>query len=253
MKTIALYNIKGGVGKTAAAVNLSYLAARDGMRTLLIDLDPQSAATFYFRIRPATKRKTKKLIKGGNAFDKRIKGSDFENLDLLPSHFAFRNLDIDLDGMKRSKKRLHDLAASLQDEYDLLVFDCPPNITLVSENVFQAADFILHPVIPTVLSVRTYEKLRDFFKKEKLDREKIIAFFSMVEKRKSMHTEIMEQIKSQYDRLLLTMIPYASDVEKMGLYREPVVSARPTAPASLAYAELWAEFKKQYLRGKLSP
>ena len=100
MHTIALYSIKGGVGKTAAAVNLAYLAAQSGAPTLLIDLDPQSAATFYFRVRPSKKHDQDKLIKGGKAVLKKIKASDFENLDLLPADFSYRNLDISLDQQK---------------------------------------------------------------------------------------------------------------------------------------------------------
>ncbi|MEJ2544830.1 MAG: AAA family ATPase, partial [Calditrichaceae bacterium] len=159
MKTIALYSIKGGVGKTAAAVNLAYLTANSGITTLLIDLDPQSAATFYFRVRPSKKHTERKLIKGGKAVSKRIKASDFENLDLLPADFSYRNLDISLDQQNNSSKRLKELVKSLKGGYDYIFFDCQPNITLVSENVFIAADIILLPIIPTTLSMRTYETL----------------------------------------------------------------------------------------------
>ena len=96
MKIYATYNIKGGVGKTATAVNLAYLAARDGYRVLLWDLDPQAAATFLFRVRPRVKGGGKALIQGtrpGGA----IKGTDFDGLDLLPADFTYRNLDLLLD------------------------------------------------------------------------------------------------------------------------------------------------------------
>ena len=84
MNTLATYNIKGGVGKTAAAVNLAYLAASDGRRTLLWDLDPQGAATYLFRVKPRVKGGGRGLVSGKRPVDDAVKATDFDNLDLLP-------------------------------------------------------------------------------------------------------------------------------------------------------------------------
>jgi chromosome partitioning protein len=248
---IALYHIKGGVGKTAAAVNLSYLAAEDGAKTLLIDLDPQGSASFYFRVRPAKNLKSKSLLKGGKKVDKNIKGTDYENLDILPSTFSYRKLDIRLNSLKKSKAKLKKVLQPFEKEYRFIFIDSPPNITLVSENIFNAVDILLVPVIPTTLSILTYEKLCQFFKDQKLDRSKIIAFFSMVEKRKKMHREIMnEMFEKKKDDFLKNYIPYAADVENMGIYREPVVCFKPNSIASKAYMEIWSELKQTLnLRG----
>ena len=187
MKIIALYNIKGGVGKTATAVNLAYLAASEGYRVLLFDLDPQSAATFYFRIKPKLKKGIKKLISNAQVIDKRIKGTDYEGLDLLPSDTSMRKMDLLLYGAKKNTKILRSILEPMKNQYDLLFLDSPPNITLVSENIFYAADYILVPVIPTPLSLRTFEQINRFFMKKKIDTAKIIPFFSMVERRKKVH------------------------------------------------------------------
>jgi len=243
MKKIAMYSMKGGVGKTAAAVNLSYLAASEGSSTLLCDLDPQGASTFYFRIRASKNFNTNKFIKGGKHIDKNIKGTDFPNLNLLPSKLSYRNLDLALDALKHSKKGLKQIFKELEYEYDYLFIDCPPGISLVSENVFNASDIIIVPLIPTTLSELAYEKLLKFFKKNDIDPKKIYTFFSMVEIRKTLHQETINKVMEEGGNILETRIPYRSDVEKMGIYREPVPVSSPHSDSTLAYIELWNEIK----------
>lgn len=241
MRIIGVYNIKGGVGKTATAVNLAYLAARDGLRTLVWDLDPQGAASFYFRIKPRVKGGSKKMLRGKKEMDELIKGTDYDGLDLLPADFSYRNMDLLLDETKKPAMRLLKLLRPLSYEYDLIFLDCPPSISLVSENIFQAADALLIPTIPTTLSLRTYKQLLDFVKKHNLDRLKLMPFFSMVDRRKRMHLDIMRDMPQDYSELLTSHIPYASDVERMGMYRKPLADYATNVPASQAYEKLWKE------------
>jgi chromosome partitioning protein len=244
MSIIAVYNIKGGVGKTATAVNVSYMASKDGYQTLLCDLDPQASASYYFRIKAKVKTGKKSLLKGGKSIEKSIKATDFELLDLLPSDFSFRNLDISLDHKQNSRSTLRTSLKKLKDEYDLIFLDCPPNITLVSENVFQAADIILVPIIPTTLSYRSYKTLDDFFKKKKLSRKKLYPFFSMVERRKKMHQETITSMSKDIPGMLKSIVPYSAVVERMGMYRKPLLAYSPKSPAGLAYENLWQELIK---------
>ena len=106
MTIVAIYNMKGGVGKTTSAVNLSYLSATSGARTLLWDLDPQGGATFLFRVRPKVKGGGEALVSGKRDLHDAVKASDFDNLDLLPSDFSYRNLDLLLDALPAVIARL---------------------------------------------------------------------------------------------------------------------------------------------------
>jgi chromosome partitioning protein len=241
MKTIALYNIKGGVGKTATAVNLAYLASNDGARVLLFDLDPQSAATFYFKIKPGFKKGIKNLIKNSHTIDKRIKGTDYENLDLLPADPSMRKMDLLLQQSKKTTQKLSQLLKPLKEHYDFIFLDCPPNITLVSENVFYAADYMLIPVIPTPLAMRTFEQIVHFFWKKKIDDKALVPFFSMVERRKKIHLQILETAREKYPVFLNTYIPYRSEIEQMGIHRQPSVVKNTKSTASQAYQSLWHE------------
>jgi chromosome partitioning protein len=242
MKIFATYNIKGGVGKTAAAVNLAYLSARDGNKTLIWDLDPQGSATYYFRIKPKIKGGGKGLI-GKKDIDERIKGTDYEGLDLLPADFSYRNMDLILNDTKDPTHQLLKLLRPVAEEYDHVFLDCPPSISLVSENVFQIAEALLVPIIPSTLSQLTFEQLLYFCKKNNLKHLKLIPFFSMVDRRKSLHLETVRNLSKEHKIILKTHIPYASDVERMGVYRAPVAIFSDKKFAALAYESLWEEIK----------
>jgi chromosome partitioning protein len=240
MKALATYNIKGGVGKTAAAVNLAYLSARDGNRTLLWDLDPQAAASYLLRVRPHVKGGGKALIRGRKSLDQAVKATEFDHLDLAPSDFTYRNLDLLLDAEKRSTRRIARLLAPLADDYDVVILDCPPGISLVSENVVHAADTLLVPLIPTTLSVRTLDQLTGFV--AELDRPPaLFPFFCQVDGRKRLHREVVERLRAGRSDVAATVIPALSLVERMAVHRAPLAVFAPRSVAARRYQELWAE------------
>jgi chromosome partitioning protein len=243
MKIIATYNIKGGVGKTATAVNLGYLAAQDGLRVLLWDLDPQAAASFLFRIRPRVKGGGKALIRGSREIDASIKGTDFERLDLLPADFTYRNLDLVLDATKKPTRRLARLLAPLSSDYDVIFLDCPPGISLLSESVLQAADSLLVPLIPTTLSLRTLDQLTEFISGFDGQQPDVLAFFSMIDRRKRLHLEIAEQLPSERKDVATAVIPALSLIERMSVERAPVAAFAPRSRAAQCYRDLWGEVR----------
>lgn len=244
MIVIASYSNKGGVGKTATSVNLAHSLALSGERVLLCDLDPQGASSFYFRVKPSKKLTDGAFFEDREKVGKAIKGSDFDNLDILPANMSFRDFDVFLSQMKNSKSRLRSMLKSLKSDYDIIILDCPPNISLLSENIFRAADAVLVPVIPTTLSERSFEQLADFFDQHDLPRDKLHAFFSMVQGVKSLHGDTIEAMRKAYpDRIMTAQIPFASDVERMGVHRQPVTATAPTSAAAKAYRALFDELK----------
>ena len=243
MKTVATYSIKGGVGKTSAAVNLGTLAARDGLRTLIWDLDPQGAASFLLRIRPKVKGGGRRLIRGkGEPLDV-MKGTDIAGLDLLPADFSYRHLDIELDKRKKPLQRLGMVLDRLEDDYDLAILDCAPSISLVSESVFSAADLLLVPIVPSTLSVRTFEQLQEFLAGVGESAPDVLAFLSMVDRRKKLHRELTASLPATLPAVSATAIPSASVVELMGVRRAPVVATLPSSPAAKAYVALWEQVR----------
>jgi chromosome partitioning protein len=243
MRVFATYNIKGGVGKTSAAVNLAYLSGEAGFRTLLWDLDPQAAASYVFRVRPRVKGGAKALIRGARPLDDAIKGTDFDGLDLLPADFTYRNMDLALHQAKRPTRQLSRLLGPLAAQYDVVFLDCPPSISLVSENILHAVDTLLVPLIPTTLSERTFDQLTSFIDSLNGRRPKVLAFFSMVDWRKRLHRDIVAQLPAGRTDIAAAVIPAMTVVEQMAVRRAPVPAFAPRSKATAHYRQLWAELR----------
>jgi len=253
-RVLATYNIKGGVGKTSAAVNLAYLAAQAGHQTLLWDLDPQGASTYLFRVHPKVKGGARKLIRLRTLAGEHVKGTDHERLDLLPADFSYRHLDLALDTFKRPTRRLARVLEPLMSEYDYVFLDCPPSISLVSESVFEASDALLVPVIPATLSSRTFEQLEELAARGKIGRAggvagggiQILAFFSMVNIGSSLHRQVMSRLRKVHHlEMLGAAVPFSDDVERMGEERNPVAVYASTSAGAVAYQALWWDVQRR--------
>ncbi|MGH8657132.1 MAG: ParA family protein, partial [Gammaproteobacteria bacterium] len=208
---------------------------------LIWDLDPQAATTYYFRIKPKVRGGSERLFKANNRLGSVIKGTDFDNLDLVPGDFTLRGLDLLLAAKKQRRRRLREKLGSLGIEYDCVFLDCPPSISLASENVFNAADLLLVPLIPSPLSLRAYAQLKHFLQCKSSEEATVIPFFSMVDRRKGLHHSVVESFSRQHPELARTAIPYAREVEAMGEQRLPVPCFAPRSRSALAFEHLWRE------------
>lgn len=239
MRVVAVVGAKGGVGKTAAAVNLAKLSADSGRRTLLWDLDPQGAATHCYRARAKVRGGATRLLGGKRDLNSYVRRTDYERLDLLPADPSFRVVDTILATRRWPERVLRKLIRQLKGSYDVVILDCAPGLGVVTESIVAASDLLVAPVIPAPLAVRSLDQL-DEFVQENRPGVPLLAFLSMLDERKVLHRQIVDQVKGDR-RYSLAAVPLSSSVERMGMEQVPAVLASPDNLAATAYRRLWAE------------
>ena len=238
---VACYALKGGVGKTSAAVNIAWLSAQTGRRTLLWDLDPQAAATFLLRAKPKVKGGMRNLLRGASDPRRAVKATSYDGLDLLPAEVLYSSADLDLDAAKKSRRRVEGVLTQLSGDYHLVVLDCPPGLSLLSANIVQAADLLLVPIVPSSLSLRTLDHLVDFVASHDGNRPNLLAFLSMVDTRRALHRQVTGLLANRYGDVARTIVPASATIERMGQRRAPVVAWASGTDAAQAYRGLWDE------------
>lgn len=237
---MAIAHLKGGVGKTTTAVNIAALAARSGLKTLLVDLDAQGAASFILRVDPDDAAKAKTVARARKRVADHVFATDFAGLDLLPGSFSLRKLPELLAAEKDGLEQVSTMLKRVGEGYDLVVVDAPAGLHIESEAILRAVEIVVVPVIPSPLAVDSYHKVKEFLEKHGGAKgPQVCGFYSMVDRRRKLHREMIDERGDRLGSIWNVEIPYSSAVERMTSERRPLPEMKRPGTALPAYEELW--------------
>ena len=239
MAVIAVYSVKGGVGKTTIAANLAWCSAAISCRkTLLWDLDAAGGAGFLYGLEPKKKHAAESVFSKDADPDELIRKTEVPRLDVLPADESLRDLD-SLFTRLGKKRRLAKLAEELARRYERIVLDCPPVLNEISAQVIRAADCVIVPLPPSPLSARAFDLVTQEIRAHAREHPPILPVLSMLDLRRGLHRAAREENPNW------PAIPMASAIEQCAVRGQPVGMFAPASPAAKGFAQLWTAIERK--------
>lgn len=260
MKTIAITNQKGGVGKTTTAINLSfYLAKNHGARVLLIDFDPQGNASSGLDIDKLSLRSADNLqglptmldvISGESNLVDAIQTTNFKNLSVAPSTSQLADAEVGLSTVSNRFTRLRDALRTVSDDYDIVVIDSPPSLSLLTLNVLAAADSVLLPVQAEFYALEGLTQLLETMKLVRQTINPVLELLgvlvTMMDSRTALSQQVYEEVAKHFPgKVMETTIPRNVRLAEAPSHGLPVGAYDRFSKGARAYKAVASEVAKR--------
>lgn len=248
-KAIAIFNQKGGVGKTTTNINLAACLALKGKRVLIVDIDPQGNTTTGMGISKKELEYTSYniLVDKDVVPEKTIIKTQVKNLDIIPASVNLAGAEIEMVQVVGRELRLKKALDKIKDKYDYIFIDCPPSLGLLTINSLTAVDSVLIPIQCEFYALEGVSQLMstiDLVKKSlnaKLEIQGVIL--SMFDGRTNLSVQVVEEVKKYFkDKVYTTVIPRNVRLAEAPSYGMPITEYDPASKGAEAYLEFAEEF-----------
>lgn len=242
MKTIAIYNHKGGVGKTVTTVNVAYNMTACGKRILVVDMDPQGNTSSFFRRYDLNKVSVKELLTGECVPSRSIKRTRYPSLDIIPANIRLRELNATM--LIGEDTTLKSALWAVENKYDYCIIDCPPSVDFLAEVIMKAANEVIVPMTPDGFSADGLASVLDIVREFCGVDVLVGCLFTKFYRNKETIKVIQNVINTHDVEVYDSVIRRCSAVDRSVNGRKPLLKCASKSAAALDYME----FAEEYLR-----